>query len=223
MRASDDSVVGVLLARHGRTFASEAGIDLARNTPSPLFRLLCMSLLISARISSHIAVTATRALADAGWTTPAKMAESTWADRTAVLNRAGYARYDESTSRYLDKTTAIVIDRYRGDLRNLRVVAQRQPRTEHRLLTEFTGIGDVGADVFLREAQIVWGELDPYADQRALAAAAALDLPTAPDALRALVEDRTTFARLVAALVRTGLAGDHDEIRALASRTRTTR
>lgn len=48
------------------------------------------------------------------------MAEATWRQRTDVLNRAGYARYDESTSRMLGDTAQLLLDRYRGDLRKLR-------------------------------------------------------------------------------------------------------
>lgn len=210
--ASHDQVVEVLLARHGRTFASEAGIRLDRNTPAPLFRLLVMSLLVSARISSEIAISATRALADAGWTTPASMLDSTWEDRTRVLNRAGYARYDESTARYLEKTTALLTDRYDGDLRNLREEAGRDPDREHRLLTDFTGVGDVGAYVFLREVQVLWDELDPYVDERTLERAAELTLPSTAADLRRTVPDVGTFARLVAAIVRSRLAGDTDEL-----------
>ena len=174
---SRDRVIDVLLERHGRTFASEAAIRLDRNTPAPLFRLLVMSLLVSARISSTIAIDATKALSEAGWTTPDKLLRSTWEQRTKVLNRAGYARYDESTARYLEQTTTLLVERYDGDLRNLRDAAGRDPSVEHRLLTDFTGIGDVGAHVFLREAQVVWSELDPYVDDRILETAAALSLP----------------------------------------------
>lgn len=209
---SHDRVVEVLLARHGRTFASEAGIRLDRNTPAPLFRLLVMSLLVSARISSEIAITATRALADAGWTTPASMLDSTWEERTRVLNRSGYARYDESTARYLEQTTTLLVDRYDGDLRNLREEAGRDPDREHRLLTDFTGLGDVGAHVFLREVQVVWDELDPYVDDRTLERAAELTLPSTAVDLRRTVPDVGTFVRLVAAIVRVGLAADADEL-----------
>lgn len=220
---STQNLIRVLLDRHGRTYASEAGIRIGRNTPSPLFRLLCMSLLISARISADIAVAATRALADAGWTTPAKMADSTWSERTRVLNRSGYARYDESTSRYLQRATELLIDRYDGDLRNLRDAADRRPTDEHRLLTEFTGIGDVGADVYLREVQVVWDELDPFVDARTLDTAETLGLGTTAEVLRDLVDDAAGFAELVAALVRCGLAGDHREIREQASGASATR
>ncbi|WP_040494772.1 hypothetical protein [Ilumatobacter nonamiensis] len=213
---SNRTTVDALLDRHGRTFASAAGIRLARNTPAPLFQTLYLSLLISARISTDIAIAATRALRDAGWTTPAKLLDSTWRERTDVLNGSGYARYDESTARYLERTTDLLVDRYDGDLRNLRDEADRNPDAEHRLLTDFTGIGDLGAHVFLREVQIVWDELVPYVDDRTLDTATELSLPGTPDGLRGTVPDTETFARLVAALVRCGMAGDQDEIREVA-------
>lgn len=201
-------VVAALLDRHGRTFAAEAGIELDRNTPSPLFRLLCLALLLSARIRADAGVKAARALADAGWTTPAAMAEATWADRTRVLNEAGYARYDESTSRMLGESAGLLLDRYQGDLRRLRDRAEQDPERERRLLQEFTGIGQVGAAVFAREVQAVWPEMDPFADDRALDAADALGLGRDVGTLRELVDGPKDFARLVAALVRCALADD---------------
>lgn len=216
-RPSNQQIVEVLLRRYGRTFGSEAGIRLDRNTPAPLFRLLTMSLLVSARISTEIAIAATRALADAGWTTPASMLDSTWEERTRVLDQAGYARYDESTARYLERTTTLLVERYDGDLRELREAAHRDPVREHDLLTEFTGIGDVGAHVFLREAQVVWGELEPYVDDRTLQIAASLALPSTATGLRRTVADVGTFGRLVAAIVRVGLAPDVDGVLAEAA------
>ncbi len=209
---STHQIVERLLERHGRTFASEAGVRLDRNTPAPLFQLLVVSLLVSARISSDIAIAAARALTDAGWTTPDAMLASTWEQRTRTLNRSGYARYDESTARYLEQTATLLVDRYDGDLRRVRDAADRDPAAEHRLLTEFTGIGDVGAHVFLREAQVVWDELDPYVDDRTLETAERLRLPSTAAALRRTVPDVHTFARLVAAIVRSGLASDSDDI-----------
>ena len=71
--ASQKRIIAALMQRHGRTFASELGIDLRKNTPSPLFRLLCYSLLTSAPISADLAMRGARAMARAGWTTPQKL------------------------------------------------------------------------------------------------------------------------------------------------------
>jgi len=211
-RPTQDQIVDALLRRHGRTYASEAGIRLDRNTPAPLFQLLCLALLLSARISADAAITASRALRDAGWTTPDKMADSTWEDRTRVLNESGYARYDESTSRMLAQTVEALNDTYGGDLRRLRDAADHDPAEERRLLQDFTGIGEVGASIFGREVQLVWDEQYPYADDRALESADRLGLGSDVSALERHTDGVEQFTRLVAALVRSGLADDHDEI-----------
>ena len=104
-----------------------------------------------------------------------------------ALNAAGYARYDESTSRMLGETCDLLLERYRGDLRRLREEAPRDRKRERKLLKEFKGMGDTGVDIFFREAQAAWDELYPFADRRALQAASQLGLGS----------DRTTLAQLV--------------------------
>jgi endonuclease III len=204
-------IITALLERHGHTYCSELGIAIARNTPSPLFRWLCASILFSARISADLAASAVRALGQHGLTTPRRMAQASWAERTQILNRAGYARYDESTSRMLGDTAALLIDQYNGDLRRLRERAGQDPTAEWRLLQEFKGIGPTGADIFCREAQTAWPELYPFADKKALGAAQQLGLGKDAKALANVVEQRD-FPRLVAALIRTSLAKDTDAI-----------
>ncbi len=210
--ANPERLIEELLDRYGRTFAEELGIPAEKGTPSPLFRLLCASLLFSARISSDIAMRAARALAEQGWTTAQKLARSTWEERTRTLNQAGYARYDERTSSMLGDTTGLLLDKYSGDLRQLRRAAERHPARERRLLKEFKGMGDVGADIFFREVQVAWDELRPFADDKALRAAKHLGLGNDTESLVGLVPAKD-FPRLVAALVRVDLAGDHEEVR----------
>jgi hypothetical protein len=85
---SQQDTVKALLDRHGRTFAEELGIDVEKNTPSPLFRLLCAAVLMSARISTELSTEAARSLARHGWRTPQKLAASTWEQRVKALNEA---------------------------------------------------------------------------------------------------------------------------------------
>lgn len=210
-KPASKEVTKALLRLHGRTFADELGIRIEKNTPSPLFRLLCAALLFSARIGADIAVRAARALADEGWTTPEKMAGSTWEKRAKTLNRSGYARYDERTATMLGETAETLLDRYGGDLRKLREEAGRDPGRERELLKEFKGIGDVGVDVFFREVQVAWIELHPFADQRALEGAKKLGLEADASSLARLVSKKD-FPSLVAALVRVGLEKDHERV-----------
>jgi hypothetical protein len=208
-------VVRALLDRHGRTYADEAGITLS-DSPGPVFRLLTLALLLSARIRADAAVSAARALAGAGWTTPQALAGATWEQRVRVLNKAGYARYDEKTATMLDHTAALLLDRYGGDLRRLRHEARHDPVVERRLLQQFPGIGPVGSSIFAREVQGVWPELYPYVDQRALAVAARLGLGSDATDVQALGGGPDALTVLVAALVRCGLARDEDGVLAAA-------
>lgn len=90
-------IVGELVGAHGRTYAEEAGIRL-KDTPQPLYRLLVLSLLLSARIRASVAVAAARELHEAGLRDPRRMAEADWQQRVDALGRGGYRRYDERTA-----------------------------------------------------------------------------------------------------------------------------
>jgi hypothetical protein len=208
-----DSLVKTLLDRHGQTYCREIGIHLeAGASASPLFQLLCAATLMSARISAESAVQAMKALINAGWITADKMAETTWEERVRVLNENGYARYDEKTSRFLGETCELLLEKYQGDLRTLRERCDCDPNKYREALKEFKGMGDVGVDIFFREVQLAWDELHPFCDEKARRSATRLGLPKNPQTLANLV-DRQDFPRLVAALVRADLAGDHQEIR----------
>lgn len=214
--AERQSLVFSLLERHGRTFAAELGIHLHRNTPSPLFRLLCLSLLTSAPVQADIAMNAARALGKAGWTTPNKLRDSSWQARVNTLNGAGYARVDEKTATQIAKLNDTLLSQYKGDLRKLRERADGDVNEAHKALKAFQGIGDVGASIFLREVQTVWAEFYPYADKATLKAADKLGLPDNTEALAGLVDQRR-FPELVAALVRVQLAKDFEAVEQAAS------
>ena len=189
------TTVRTLLDRHGRTYAEEAGITL-RDKPAPLWQLLVLSLLLSTRIDSGIAVAAARELFAAGYRTPRKMCEATWQQRVDALVRGHYRRYDESTATRLGEAADLVLTDYRGDLRRL-----HESHDVERELQRFDGIGPAGAAIFCREVQGVWTDLAPYVDTLAADGAEKLGLPRTPDRLAELVS-RQDFPRLVAACVR---------------------
>ncbi|MEU4986184.1 endonuclease [Streptomyces sp. NPDC021969] len=189
-----------LVDAHGRTYADEAGIRL-KDTPQPLYRLLVLAHLLSARISASIAVAAARALSEAGLRDPRRMAEAGWQERVDALGRGGYRRYDERTATQLGEAAELLTERWGGDLRRLRDEADGDVSELRRLLQEFPGMGPTGADIFLREAQLVWPETGPRLDRKALQGAERLDLPGDQDRLLALA-GKTEPAVLAAALVR---------------------
>jgi hypothetical protein len=203
MTTSATTSVRELLDRDGRTYADEAGITL-RDKPAPLYQLLVLSTLLSVPIKADIAVAAARELFAAGWRTPRRMAEATWQQRVDALGRAHYVRYDESTSTSLADGAQRVLDVYRGDLRRMRSAADGDAAELRGALTGFRRIGETGAHIFCREVQVVWPELRPCFDERALSAAKHLDLPADPGELAGLVSPQDV-GRLAAALVRHGL------------------
>ena len=197
-----EAVARALLERHGRTYADEAGIAL-RDTPSPLYRLLVLSLLLSARIRADIAVAAARALSDAGMRDARRMADATWQQRVDALGEGGYRRYDERTATQLGDGAELLLRDYGGDLRRARGDGEGDGGIE-RALREVPGIGPVGVAIFLREVQAVWPEYRPYLDRKALQGAAKLGLPESAEKLAALVPEED-LARLAAGLVRAAL------------------
>lgn len=201
--------VAVLLEKQGRTFADEAGIKLA-DKPAPLYQLLVLSTLLSARITAGVAVAAARELFAAGYRTPRAMLDASWQDRVDALGRGHYRRYDESTATRLGDGAQLCLDRWKGDLRRLHA----DPAPDHDLLTEFPGIGPTGADIFLREVQSVWPSVAPFVDRKVADAAKRLHLPTDATELAALT-DKRSLPRLAAALVR--VARDRKAVDAILS------
>ncbi|MYR41313.1 endonuclease [Streptomyces sp. SID5910] len=209
MAGHDERVVRELVDAHGQTYAEEAGIAL-KDTPQPLYRLLVLAHLLSARIRGSIAVATARALADAGLGDPRRMADADWQERVDALGRGGYRRYDERTAAQLGDGAGLLLDRWGGDLRRLRKEADGDVSELRRLLQEFPGVGPAGADIFLREVQRVWPEAGPCLDGKALQGAKRLGLPE--DAGRLLdLADGTEPAVLAAALVRAAV--DKDTVR----------
>ncbi|MFF4223637.1 endonuclease [Streptomyces abikoensis] len=200
---SDKETARALLRAHGRTFAEEAGIRL-KDTPQPLYRLLVLAMLLSARIRASVAVETARALAGAGMKDARAMADATWQQRVDALGEGGYRRYDERTSTQLGDGAELLLERYGGDLRRMREEADGDVDRLRDLLTEVPGIGPTGADIFLREVQGIWPEVHPYLDAKTLQGAERLGLPKDSRALARLVERDETPA-LAAGLIRAAL------------------
>ena len=205
MPARSELIVKALLERCGNPYADEAGIRLA-DRPGPLYQLLVLATLLSARISADIAVAAARELFAAGYRSPKAMSEASWQDRVDALDRGHYRRYDERTATMLADGADLLSNRWHGDLRRLRDEAGGDAVLISSLLIQFPGIGPAGASIFLREVQDVWPAVAPYVDGVVISGARRVGLPPSRASLAELMSASGQPARLSAALVRVSLS-----------------
>lgn len=209
MPAKHQDIVQALLDEYGRSYAGEAGIRLA-DKPAPLYQLLVLATLLSARISGEIAVAAASELFKAGYRTPKAMRKASWQDRVDALGRGHYRRYDERTATMLGDGAELLLQRWSGDLRKLHEEGGDDTGRLASLLTEFPGIGPAGASIFLREVQGTWTGIAPYLDRKVLDGARKLGLPE--QKVASLADGR--IVELAAALIRVALSKrTADEIR----------
>ena len=191
-----------LLDVAGTTYAREARIKIG-DKPMPLFQLLVLCMLASKPIDASIAMAAARELFKAGLRTPEAVLASDRRTMIDAFGRAHYVRYDESSATRLTAMAELVHDQHSGDLRDIAESSRHEVAGARRMLKKFKGIGDTGADIYLREVQDTWTWVRPYFDDRARATAKKLGLPSDPEALGALAPRAN--ARLAAALVRVSL------------------
>jgi endonuclease III len=191
----------------GTTYAAEAGVRID-DKPMPLFQLLVLCMLASKPIDAAIAMRAGHELFAAGLRTPKAVLASDRRTMIRAFGRAHYVRYDESSATRLTDMAQRVSDEFSGDLREIAQRSRHDIGAAKRILKQFNGIGDTGADIFLREVQDVWTWVRPYFDKRAIAGAKELGLPADPTELGRMAP--RSNARLAAALVRASL---DDEVR----------
>ncbi|WP_455569491.1 endonuclease, partial [Streptomyces smyrnaeus] len=136
----------------------------------------------------------------AGMKDPKRMAQATWQQRVDALGEGGYRRYDERTATQLGRGAELLLDRWGGDVRRM-----RKDGDVEGALREVPGIGPMGVSIFLREAQAVWPEYQPYLDDKALQGAERLGLPKSAQKLAGMVR-KDELAPLAAGLVRVALS-----------------
>ncbi len=200
-----EKVARRLLEVAGTTYASEAGIRI-NDKPMPLFQLLVLCMLASKPIDAATAVRAARELFKTGLRTPKAVLAADRPIMISAFGRAHYVRYDESSATRLTDIAKRVRDEYDGDLREIARRSDRNVGAVRRELKGFKGIGDTGADIFLREVQDAWPWVRRYFDNRAITAAKQLGLPAEPAKLQAPAPRSSSC--LSAALVRASLDDD---------------
>jgi endonuclease III len=208
-------LVRAVRSRMGRGFAEACGFRVIGN-PASLFQILYLSVLLASDRDYPRAVRIARVLRDRGWESAAGMASSLHDERAATIRTAGRRRDAEQLAATLGDLAQKIVDRYRGDLRRLRTEAKRDAGRERELLKKLPGVTDRAVDNFFQEVQVLWQEVAPFVDRRALAAARKLDIGRTVADLTELAKARESekLAWLAGALVRVDVENRYDEIRA---------
>ncbi|DBA85280.1 TPA: hypothetical protein ACH3X2_005975 [Trebouxia sp. C0005] len=189
----------------GQTYCEELGIDLASGS-NAVFQWLACSSMFGSRLSETITMRAARGLLESKLTSPQAISDAPLEEEVEALHSEGNVQRAPSMSHYLNQTAKVVLDKYKGDLDNLRKEAKHDPVKERELVKAFKGFGEVAVNIFCREAQEAWEELFPFADDRTLKLAAEHGLPDDAVKLAELVDnDKHKYVRLLAALIRSSL------------------
>lgn len=132
--------------------ASELGIELKPGDDSSLFRWFVASFLMGKRIQAPIAAQAYRVIVEEeGRDTARKLQHCTSRELVAMLGRAHYVRYDETTAQRLLDLSAKLNAEYGGRITRMREASEDRPAFEKRLRA-FEGVGPKTIEIFMRDA-----------------------------------------------------------------------
>ncbi|MCK3825177.1 MULTISPECIES: DNA methylase [unclassified Pseudomonas] len=132
--------------------AAQLGIELKPDDDASLFKWFIASFLMGKRIQAPIAAQAYKVIIEEeGRDTPRKLQHCTSRELVAMLGRAHYVRYDETTAqRLLDLSARLNAD-YGGKITGIRQASEDRQAFEQRLAA-FDGVGPKTIEIFMRDA-----------------------------------------------------------------------
>ncbi|MDQ0740690.1 DNA methylase [Pseudomonas sp. W4I3] len=135
--------------------AAQLGIELKPDDDSSLFKWFIASFLMGKRIQAPIAAQAYKVIVEEqGRDTARKLQHCTSRELVAMLGRAHYVRYDETTAqRLLDLSAKLNAD-YSGSITRMVQASDNRQAFEKRL-AEFDGVGPKTIEIFMRDAATV--------------------------------------------------------------------
>lgn len=135
--------------------AAELGIHLEPENDGSLFKWFIASFLMGKRIQAPIAAQAYKVIVEEqGRDTPRKLQHCTSRELVAMLGRAHYVRYDETTAQRLLDLSAKLNAEYAGKISQMRSASADRQAFEKRL-GEFDGVGPKTIEIFMRDAAAV--------------------------------------------------------------------
>jgi hypothetical protein len=171
-----------LVKKFGGRFSRELGIELSMLKTGEVFKWLLASVLFGARILQAVAKRTFEEFEKAKVTSPRDIIKTGWDGVVEILDRGGYVRYDFKTATKLLDMSSSLLDHYGGDLNALHLASADGKELETRIKSLSKGIGNVTANIFLRELRGLWQKADPLPQE--LVISAAKDLGIIPASLK---------------------------------------
>lgn len=195
--AAAELTPSALVAALGGRYADGLGIRLEGGASREIFKWFLAALLYGARISEALASRTHREFMRAGLDTPRAVVDTGWDGLVVLLDRGGYVRYDYKTATKLLDVCGALLERYGGDLNALHRAASSPADLALRLRALGKGIGEVTANIFLRELRGVWEKAEPLPAPAVIEAACRLGFlpPRLGDPGQALVLLKRRWAR----------------------------
>lgn len=132
--------------------ASELGIELKPGDDGSLFKWFIASFLMGKRIQAPTAAQAYKVIVEQqGRDTARKLQHCTSRELVAMLGRAHYVRYDETTAQRLLDLSAKLNAEYAGKITHMRSASESREAFEKRL-GAFDGVGPKTIEIFMRDA-----------------------------------------------------------------------
>lgn len=150
-RKPTQEIISEIVDRFGKRFSTELGISLEGANSGEVFKWFVASILFGARISEKIAARTYHKFIENNLLTPKSIVKAGWDRLVEILDSGGYARYDFKTATKMLEVMNTLNTRYGGDLNRLHAEAADPRDLELRIKQLGKGIGDVTANIFLRE------------------------------------------------------------------------
>jgi hypothetical protein len=145
----------------GKKFSTSLGIDLSQGKSEEVFKWFLASILFGARISETIVVNTYKEFEKEKALTPDEILRKKWEGLVRILDNGGYVRYDFKTATKLLEIMKDLKKEYKGDLNNLHQVSENPRDLEEKIKNLGKGIGDITANIFLRELRGIWKKAEP--------------------------------------------------------------
>jgi hypothetical protein len=163
--------VELLMKRFGGSFSSMLGINLSKAKPNEVFKWFLASILFGARISETIAINTYKQFEVDDLLDTEKIIRVDWDSLVKSLDAGGYVRYDFKTADKLLEVMKNLKTNYNGNLNLLHEQASDPRDLEEKIKNLGKGIGDITANIFLRELRGIWKKANPLPQDLVIIAA----------------------------------------------------